>query len=531
MARQNRATFLALLAVALSGGFIGLLAGTAFEASAQSYGAGRDQQRFDDRGGYDRWGPCEARFEPIAQETYDRRTGQIQFRVDPRDGPLEKIKLRSEGDYIAIESIRVRFADGGVESFSLYDRVGPGEETAPISFEGSRRPIVEILVIKRPSWRPGQAGLTLLGERRFRGSPPGAGPQAANDRWERAAVQTYDRRAETVIFLRGDQRLEKVGQIRFRALGDPIVIQFVKIRFGNGDVQRIELADRVSDGETSAPVDLSGERRNIVEVIVAKRPSFTPGFGRLELQISKKPRPSLGVGTGSAPPGWLLFGIQSVGLGVDRDTILVGHDLGQFERIALRVTDNDVFIREITIVYAGGERDTKEVYTMIPQNSRTRAIDLRGDRFIQRIELLYEARPDRRSGRAMVEVYGDYASGWLGDRGRWRSYNAGWALLGAHRALRIASDQDAFLIGPRVGPVRKLKLVVRRHAVRITGMRVVYANGEAEYVPIFTELLDGQSSPVIDLSGRNRYVERVELRYRTKLNFIGQGIVELWGAP
>ena len=93
----------------------------------------------------------------------------------------------------------------------------------------------------------------------------------------------------------------------------------------------------------------------------------------------------------------------------------------------------------------------------------------------------------------------------------------------------FSGDQDAFLIGPQIGALRSLRLTVRRHAVRITGLRVTYSNGQIEDLPIFQELLDGQSTRDINLGRINRQVRRVDVRYRTKLNFRGEGLVELWG--
>jgi hypothetical protein len=48
-------------------------------------------------------------------------------------------------------------------------------------------------------------------------------------------------------------------------------------------------------------------------------------------------------------------------------------------------------------------------------------------------------------------------------------------------------------------------------------------------VPFFGELKGGQSTQPLDLKGRGRFIDRIELRYRSKLSFKGEGVVEVWG--
>jgi Protein of unknown function (DUF2541) len=216
--------------------------------------------------------------------------------------------------------------------------------------------------------------------------------------------------------------------------------------------------------------------------------------------------------------------------GVDRDVVEIGPEIGQFSRIVLAARNGDVYLREITLVYANGERDTKDVYTLIPAGNRTQAIEINSRRFLRQIEMIYQGRPDVRGDRRpFVEVYGEYDRRWVGDSGGYRDYNRGWLMLGAQRAQMFSTDDDAFKVGSQLGTFRALRLVARRHPVRITGIRIVYGNGEVEPLPLFQELRDGEATRNVDLIRRERYIQRVEVRYRTKLNFEGEGLVELWG--
>lgn len=99
---------------------------------------------------------------------------------------------------------------------------------------------------------------------------------------------------------------------------------------------------------------------------------------------------------------WELLGDKRVGLGVDRDVINVGRREGRFEKIRLEVQDNDVFMRDLKVVYGNGEVDDIPVRELIRRGSGTRPIDLKGgDRFIDRIEMTYRSRPNFR-GQALL---------------------------------------------------------------------------------------------------------------------------------
>ncbi len=104
-------------------------------------------------------------------------------------------------------------------------------------------------------------------------------------------------------------------------------------------------------------------------------------------------------------------------------------------------------------------------------------------------------------------------------------------LLGAQRAQMFTTDRDAFPVGRNYGKFRKIKLTARGQAVRIYGVRIVYGNGKVSRLPVYGLLSPGESTPPIDLKRDSRKIQGVYVRYRTKLNVRGSGIVELWGRP
>ncbi len=229
------------------------------------------------------------------------------------------------------------------------------------------------------------------------------------------------------------------------------------------------------------------------------------------------------------PRGWVLFGAQTVDFRGDRDVIPVGPEVGRFDHIALRVLDNDIFLREITVTYANGERDRKIIETEIRANSQTRGIDLKGDRFIRDIELVYQSRPG--GGKpAVVEVYGDFARDWIG-----------WAAIATTIAAGRCSVRSVPRCSPRTATSFRsaIALDVSRRCASRRGARIsastacasIYGNGEAENVPVSAQLKEGQTTPPFDLKGwwSGRYIDRIELKYRSKLTLKGQGTIEAWG--
>jgi hypothetical protein len=104
---------------------------------------------------------------------------------------------------------------------------------------------------------------------------------------------------------------------------------------------------------------------------------------------------------------WEQLGCQKVGFMVDRDVIRVGRREGGFKAIRLEVSGNAVFMNDLKVVYGNGNPDDIPVRSEIRDGGQTRAIDLkgRGERFIDRIEMTYRAKPNFK-GSAKVCVEG-----------------------------------------------------------------------------------------------------------------------------
>ena len=231
--------------------------------------------------------------------------------------------------------------------------------------------------------------------------------------------------------------------------------------------------------------------------------------------------------------GDVLFGAQYVGFVNDRDVIRVGNEIGKFDRIRLRVLDNDIHITELKVVYANGETDTLAVNANIPKNSRTNWIELKGDRFIKEIQMIYHSRANFK-GQARIEVFGQYAGGWLGPAGEGRKYNQGWVLLGAQTAGFVGFDKDNIPVGRNEGGFKKLRVTVKDRAITLNEIKVVFTAGDALTIPVRTKGDAGGTFGPIELSGDyKRVIDHIEAKYRSRFfdaGAAGKGaaIVEIW---
>ncbi len=232
--------------------------------------------------------------------------------------------------------------------------------------------------------------------------------------------------------------------------------------------------------------------------------------------------------------GEVLFGTQAVGFAVDRDTIRVGAEVGKFDKIRMRVLDNDIFINSIKVIYSNGESQELAYNADAKKDTRTKWFDLKGDRFIKEIQLVYRAKPNFR-GQAYVEVYGQYAEGWLGPQGEGKKYNAGFVLLGGQTAGFTIDRNDTIKVGKNEGGFKRIEVRVRDHAITLFEVRVVYGNGEVDIIPANrTKVEAGGRFGPIDLKGGTRIVQEIRPTYRTRIFqqggvARGRAVVEFWG--
>src|SRR5262245_48771145 len=122
------------------------------------------------------------------------------------------------------------------------------------------------------------------------------------------------------------------------------------------------------------------------------------------------------------------------------------------------------------------------------------------------------------------------AQRWDGDRGG----RGEWAMLGG-TAVGLRSDRDVITLNHaedcyRNRAFRRLHLVAERSDIHLMSVRLIYMNGFAEDFPVDRLIREGQDQP-IDLRGDRKYLQRIEMVYRSRPSFEGRAIMKVYGVP
>lgn len=232
-------------------------------------------------------------------------------------------------------------------------------------------------------------------------------------------------------------------------------------------------------------------------------------------------------------PHWVLLGKQTVGFGVDRDVIRVGQGEewfrreGPFRSLRFNVQESDIHLINIRIVYLNGFAEDYRFDRLVARGTGV-AIDLRGERsFIRQIEMVYRSRPSFR-GRAVVSVYGEAVRRGPPPAAVVAPPVHRGELLGK-QTVGFGVDRDVIHVGGREGKFRAISLAVEGNDVEFVSLRVIYGNGKPDELPVRRLVRAGTSTGPIDLRGDRRFINRVEMVYRTRAGFRGRAEVLLYG--
>ena len=310
-------------------------------------------------------------------------------------------------------------------------------------------------------------------------------------------------------------------------------------------IDHVDLYYRTKPGVTGsdrmAVIDVVGMQTRDGALALRPGPTYAPGAG---------PAPGVGAGgagdrremakEGSAPmaarsegikaivsspapkgrcggPGEQLLGAQTVRFGgIDRDLVKVGAEVGKFDLIRLCVFENDIELIGTKVNFVQGEPLTLPYAGPIRANSRTEKLKFKGDRFIRDIEIAYKRREQFR-GTALVEVWGEYAEGWVDTEAQ--QYRGGWVLLSSHAARFIGFEKDVAVVPTNKGGFRKLKVDVRERDITLRSLIVTYADGEKDSLIASAQKVEDGKTLTFDLSRGNRPVgiKEIEAVYRSRI--------------
>jgi hypothetical protein len=101
---------------------------------------------------------------------------------------------------------------------------------------------------------------------------------------------------------------------------------------------------------------------------------------------------------------------------------------------------------------------------------------------------------------------------------------ARWERLGCQKVGFVA-DKDVIRVGRGEGRFKSIRLQVSGNKVYMDDLKVIYANGEPDDIPVRSEIRAGGQTRPLDLRGERRAIKEIEMKYRSQPNFKGQATV------
>jgi hypothetical protein len=86
-------------------------------------------------------------------------------------------------------------------------------------------------------------------------------------------------------------------------------------------------------------------------------------------------------------------------------------------------------------------------------------------------------------------------------------------------------DKDVIRVGRSEGRFKSIRLQVAGNKVYMDDLKVIYANGEPDDIPVRSEIRAGGQTRPLDLRGERRAIKEIEMKCRSQPNFKGQATV------
>jgi len=90
-----------------------------------------------------------------------------------------------------------------------------------------------------------------------------------------------------------------------------------------------------------------------------------------------------------------------------------------------------------------------------------------------------------------------------------------WVDLG-DREVKDKSEQDTWHVGKGKGEFNRLKVKVLERPVHFYRVRVTFENGGTQEVEVRNVIQAGGESRAIDLEGKNRFIDKVDIWYEAQ---------------
>jgi hypothetical protein len=190
-----------------------------------------------------------------------------------------------------------------------------------------------------------------------------------------------------------------------------------------------------------------------------------------------------------------------------RDTLNIGGKEGQFKAIRMEAKQSDIEVLDLKVVYSNGSSEDIRVRQTFKAGTSSRTIDLKGyTRGIKQIIVTYVPK-----GPAKLVFYGVEGA----------AVFPSWENLGC-KQVNFLVDKDTIEVGRKEGTYKSLRLKVRQAPVELFDIRVTFGNGDKQTIQVRQAVPAGAESRPIDLNGKSRGIQRIEMLYRSIPSFKGK---------
>jgi hypothetical protein len=450
--------------------------------------------------------------------------------VGKNEGKFDKLTLVVTDSDVELKDLTVVFANGDKWSpGGLKHSFKEGQRSRAIDLPGNDRAIQKIELTYANTPGGGRAKVSVYAKN-TKASPSGKKPDMTG--WMLLGGQQVGGRKDRDTFTVGKYE-GKFDQVQLNVLDSDLELLDMTIVFANGEKWSPKTKVSFKEGQRSRAIDLPGNDRTIAKIELTY--ANTAGGGKAYVEVygrakNKNPGPMPPTmpqpqPASFDPTGWTLLGTQGVAGNRDRDTIRVGKKKGGFDQLTMVVTDSDLDLQDMTIVFTGGEKWSPKLKHTFREGTRSRVIDLPGkDRTITRIELLYANLPG--GGKAKVELYGR-------DVGRpapppitpvvWE--NKGWTFLGK-KTVDGWRDRDKLNVYSGA-PYSEVMFVVTGSDVQLNNITINLGNGEKFEMPSSVTFKENTRTAPVDIPGKLRKIKSIEFAY-ANLPGGGRAQVEVW---
>ena len=91
-----------------------------------------------------------------------------------------------------------------------------------------------------------------------------------------------------------------------------------------------------------------------------------------------------------------------------------------------------------------------------------------------------------------------------------------WVELGCREVSFSDRDRDTIRVGRREGRFRAIRLAAKGNDIEVVRLEVVYANGNPDELDVQRVIRRGDRTEPLDLQGRDRAIERIDMVYRQR---------------